>query len=54
VAGDDHPASAPYIAKVFDDALRSNDAATRAKRAFLSAYNRLRASRGRSAVGDDF
>jgi hypothetical protein len=43
-----------YIAKVFDDALRSNDAATKAKRAFLSAYNRLRASRGRSAVGDDF
>ena len=43
-----------YIAKVFDDALRSNDAATQAKRAFLGAYNRLRASRGRPAVGDDF
>jgi hypothetical protein len=43
-----------YIAKVFDDALRSNDAATRAKRAFLAAYNRLRASRGRPAVGDEF
>ena len=36
-----------YIAKVFDDALRSNDAATQAKRAFLGAYNKLRASRGR-------
>ena len=43
-----------YIAKVFDDALRSNDAATQAKRAFLGAYNRLRASRGKPAVGDDF
>ena len=43
-----------YIAKVFDDALRSNDAATQAKRAFLGAYNRLRATRGRPAVGDDF
>jgi hypothetical protein len=43
-----------YIAKVFDDALRSNDAATRAKRAVLGAYNRLRASRGRPAVGDNF
>ena len=43
-----------YIAKVFDDALRSNDAATKAKRAFLGAYNELRASRGKPAVGDDF
>ena len=43
-----------YIAKVFDDALRSNDAATKAKRAFLGAYNKLRASRGKPAVGDDF
>ena len=43
-----------YIAKVFDDALRSNDAATKAKRAFLDAYNKLRASRGRTPVGDDF
>jgi hypothetical protein len=43
-----------YIAKVFDDALRSNDAATQAKRAFLGAYNKLRASRGRTPVGDDF
>jgi serine/threonine-protein kinase len=43
-----------YIAKVFDDALRSNEAATKAKRAFLDAYNKLRASRGRTPVGDDF
>jgi predicted Ser/Thr protein kinase len=43
-----------YIAKVFDDALRSNDAATKAKRAFLGAYNKLRSSRGKPAVGDDF
>jgi serine/threonine-protein kinase len=43
-----------YIAKVFDDALRSNEAATKAKRAFLGAYNKLRASRGKPAVGDDF
>ena len=43
-----------YIAKVFDDALRSNDAATKAKRAFLAAYNKLRASRGQPPVGDDF
>ncbi|HEX5898636.1 MAG TPA: protein kinase [Solirubrobacteraceae bacterium] len=43
-----------YIAKVFDDALRSNDAATKAKRAFLGAYNKLRASRGQPPVGDDF
>ena len=43
-----------YIAKVFDDAPRSNDAATQAKGLFLGAYNRLRASRGQHAVGDDF
>jgi predicted Ser/Thr protein kinase len=43
-----------YIAKVFDDAQRSNDAATKAKREFLDAYNKLRASRGRTPVGDDF
>jgi hypothetical protein len=43
-----------YIAKVFDDALRSNDAATKAKRAFLGAYNKLRSSRGKPPVGDDF
>ena len=44
-----------YIAKVFDDAVRSATAATEAKRAFLGRpYNRLRASRGRPAVGDDF
>ena len=43
-----------YIAKVFDDALRSDDAATQAKRACLGAYNKLRPSRGRPAVGDDF
>jgi predicted Ser/Thr protein kinase len=43
-----------YSAKVFDDAQRSNDAATTAKREFLDAYNKLRASRGRTPVGDDF
>jgi predicted Ser/Thr protein kinase len=43
-----------YIAKVFDDALRSNDAATKAKREFLAAYNKLRAGRGKPPVGDDF
>jgi predicted Ser/Thr protein kinase len=43
-----------YIAKVFDDALRSNEAATKAKREFLAAYNKLRASRGKAPVGDDF
>jgi hypothetical protein len=43
-----------YIAKVFDDALRSNDAATKAKREFLGAYNKLRSSRGQPPVGDDF
>jgi hypothetical protein len=43
-----------YINKVFDDAKRSNDAATNAKRAFLGAYNQLRSSRGQPAVADDF
>jgi hypothetical protein len=43
-----------YIAKVFDDALRSNAAATTAKRAFLGAYNKLRSSRGKPPVRDDF
>ena len=43
-----------YIAKVFDDALRSPAAATKAKRDFLGAYNKLRSSRGKPAVGDDF
>jgi hypothetical protein len=43
-----------YITKVFDDAQRSNDAATKAKREFLDAYNKLRATRGRTPVGDDF
>ena len=43
-----------YIAKVFDDAGRSNQAATKAKRAVPGAYNELRASRGSAPVGDDF
>jgi predicted Ser/Thr protein kinase len=43
-----------YLAKVFDDAGRSSEAATKAKRQFLEAYNELRASRGRTPVGDDF
>jgi predicted Ser/Thr protein kinase len=43
-----------YIAKLFEDRQRSNDAATKAKRDFLDAYNKLRASRGRTPVGDDF
>jgi predicted Ser/Thr protein kinase len=43
-----------YLAKVFDDAGRSSEAATKAKGQFLAAYNRLRASRGRTPVGDDF
>ena len=43
-----------YLAKVFDDAGRSSDAATTAKGQFLAAYNELRASRGRPPVGDDF
>ena len=43
-----------YLAKVFDDAGRSSDAATKAKGQFLAAYNELRASRGRAPVGDDF
>jgi predicted Ser/Thr protein kinase len=43
-----------YLAKVFDDAGRSSQAATKAKGQFLAAYNRLRASRGRTPVGDDF
>jgi predicted Ser/Thr protein kinase len=42
-----------YLAKVFDDAGRSSQAATKAKGQFLAAYNRLRASRGRTPVGDD-
>ena len=43
-----------YLAKVFDDSGRSSQAATKAKAQFLAAYNRLRASRGRTPVGDDF
>ncbi|MGZ6644612.1 MAG: protein kinase domain-containing protein, partial [Solirubrobacteraceae bacterium] len=43
-----------YLAKVFDDAGRSSEAATNAKGQFLAAYNELRASRGRTPVGDDF
>jgi hypothetical protein len=43
-----------YLAKVFDDAGRSSEAATKAKGQFLAAYNKLRASRGRTPVGDDF
>jgi predicted Ser/Thr protein kinase len=43
-----------YLAKVFDDAGRSSEAATKAKRQFLDAYNKLRATRGRTPVGDDF
>jgi predicted Ser/Thr protein kinase len=43
-----------YLAKVFDDAGRSSEAATKAKRQFLNAYNKLRASRGLTPVGDDF
>jgi hypothetical protein len=43
-----------YLAKVFDDAGRSSQAATKAKGQFLAAYNELRASRGRAPVGDDF
>jgi predicted Ser/Thr protein kinase len=43
-----------YLAKVFDDAGRSSQAATKAKGQFLAAYNALRASRGRAPVGDDF
>jgi hypothetical protein len=43
-----------YLAKVFDDAGRSSQAATKAKGQFLAAYNELRASRGRTPVGDDF
>jgi predicted Ser/Thr protein kinase len=43
-----------YLAKVFDDAGRSSEAATKAKREFLAAYNKLRASRGLTPVGDDF
>ena len=43
-----------YIAKLFEDRQRSNDAATKAKRDFLDAYNKLRASRGLTPVGDDF
>jgi hypothetical protein len=43
-----------YLAKVFDDAGRSSEAATKAKREFLTAYNKLRASRGLTPVGDDF
>ena len=43
-----------YLAKVFDDAGRSSEAATKAKGQFLAAYNELRASRGRTPVGDDF
>ena len=34
-----------YLAKVFDDAGRSSQAATKAKAQFLAAYNRLRAPR---------
>jgi predicted Ser/Thr protein kinase len=45
---------ARYLTKVFDDAGRSSEAATKAKRQFLAAYNELRASRGRAPVGDDF
>jgi hypothetical protein len=43
-----------YLAKVFDDAGRSSQAATKAKGQFLAAYNKLRASRGLTPVGDDF
>jgi predicted Ser/Thr protein kinase len=43
-----------YLAKVFDDAGRSSQAATKAKGQFLAAYNKLRASRGLAPVGDDF
>ncbi len=43
-----------FISKVFDDAKRSNDAASNAKHAFLGTYNQLRSSRGQPAVVDDF
>jgi predicted Ser/Thr protein kinase len=43
-----------YLAKVFDDAGRSSQAATKAKGQFLAAYNKVRASRGLTPVGDDF
>jgi predicted Ser/Thr protein kinase len=43
-----------YLAKVFDDAGRSSQAATKAKGQFLAAYNKLRSSRGLTPVGDDF
>ena len=42
------------VVEVFDDAGRSSQAATKAKGQFLAAYNQLRASRGRTPVGDDF
>jgi hypothetical protein len=38
----------------YDDAFASNDAATAAKKAFLDAYNALRARRGLAPVADDF
>jgi predicted Ser/Thr protein kinase len=43
-----------FATKVYDDAFASNDAATAAKKAFLDAYNALRAKRGLAAVADDF
>jgi hypothetical protein len=43
-----------YLAKVFEDATRSSEAATRAKGQFLDVYNKLRASRGLKAVKDNF
>jgi predicted Ser/Thr protein kinase len=43
-----------FATKVYDDAFASNDAATAAKKAFLDAYNALRAKRGLAPVADDF
>jgi hypothetical protein len=45
---------ARFATKVYDDAFASNDAATTAKKAFLDAYNALRAKRGLAPVADDF
>ena len=52
----EHPHVVPVYdaGEHFDDALRSNAAATTAKRMFLDAYNKLRASRGLTPVTDDF
>jgi hypothetical protein len=43
-----------FATKVYDDAFASNDAATAAKKAFLDAYNAVRAKRGLAPVADDF